>query len=182
MLMAFDEVVARQVALWNTLTTSSMQRWRDAANRARTSTYTVADLFEDARLQFVANWDAWNEIMDVPTEATLPSVSIRGPWNALQTVTGRARVRQRLTHATYYKTPLTRFGGGAQFANADYDVDDAGDFEGYVRVRLLANAASGPSLAAGDPPDIYRGIVSVSFAPSTNMVPLAWVVVVAEPV
>jgi len=179
--MAFDEVIARQIALWNSLTFDSMQRWKDAANRARTNAYTVADLFADAREQFVANWDAWNEIMDVPTEAALPTVSIQGPWNSLQYAVGKARVRQRLTYATYHKTLLAKFGGGS-FAATDYSVDSAGDFEGVVRVRLLVNPATGPSKAAGDEPEVYRGIVSVSFPTALGILPLAWVVVVAEPV
>jgi hypothetical protein len=169
--MAFDELISPQAALLQSLLANAWARWSSAANRARTSTYTIDDLFEDLRQQFVSNWDTWNDVMGLPTLTQLPTVTIQGQYSNLTGLTGEARVSQRLTYATYLTPPLEQVGGAntVPFAAAK-----TGLFDGSVQVTLAGNAA-----LPAPGPDVYRGVVLGDPQGGTSWEPLAWVVVVA---
>jgi hypothetical protein len=171
--MAFDELISPQAALLQALTSGAWDRWKMAANRARTSAYTIDDLFEDVRSQFVDNWDAWNRMMGMPTETQLPTVTIQARYNALSGLSGQARVHPRLTNMDFLGPPLEQL-GGAQTISA-YSVGKSGAFDGYVNVTLAQNV---PAPAGSF--DVYRGLVLTSLSGANKWTPLSWVVVVAN--
>jgi hypothetical protein len=186
--MAFDELIRGELSLLNTLLFGAVDRWTNAANRARTSAYTIGDAFQDMRDQFVDNWDTWNLMMGLPTDALLPTVTVHGPYtgfNGVKGLLGKARVNKRLTYAAYNATDLVRLDGGATIKSGMVTVDDAGDFEGVVRVKICTAAAPLVAPAAG--PDVYRGVVLARFSTGApwgsateGFEPLAWLVAVVN--
>src|SRR5437879_7629480 len=131
--MAFDEIIFQQLALVQGFLSGAYNRWRDAANAARSNNFTIDDLFEVWRSQVVDNWDTWNQIMVLPIEERLPTVMLGRKWNKLfdqnnqkQAASGTATVSTRLTNATFNKVPLTLITGGNQFAPNDYAIDKIG--------------------------------------------------------
>lgn len=183
--MAFDEILGPQLAYLDAFIASSLKYWADAANKARTSAYTIDDFFDDLRAQFVRAWDGWNYMMAQPAEDILPTVVVRGPWNQLAPPSpayGSARVGARLTNAVYVGTDLERFGGGATIPKGGYVISDDGTFEGYVMVTMAANAPVAP---AGPGPDVYRGVILADLGPVSSSStpaykPLAWLIVEAQ--
>ena len=183
--MAFDEIFGPQLAYWDAFITSSLTFWANAANKARTSAYTIDDFFDDLRTQFVRNWDNWNYMMAQPGEDILPTVVVSGTWNNLVnpqgSASGSARVGARLTNAVYLGTALERIGGGAPIPQGGYVVSDDGTVEGLVKVTMTANAPVAP---AGPGPDVYRGLVLADLGPvssgsTPDYRPLAWLIVEA---
>jgi hypothetical protein len=175
--MAFDELIGRQLGILGGWVTLARTRWTNAANRARTSAYGPADLFEDLRSQFVDNWDSWNEMMELPTEEMIPTAVLRGKWNKLTKTSGEARVKYRLTGASYVKPTLfltPPAPGAFSFAPADYDVKDTGDFEGKIFFKVKVDLPAAPAA-----PEVYRGMLLVTLGGET--LPLAYLIVVAEP-
>jgi hypothetical protein len=173
--MAFDELIGRQIGILGGWVTGARKRWVDAANRARTNAYGPADLFADLRSQFVDNWDSWNEMMELPTEDMIPTAVLRGRWDELTRKSGEARVKYRLTYASYVKPSLVRVPPGPfTFLPGLYDVWDIGDFEGKIFFKVTRNLPN--PIAA---PEVYRGLLLVTLDGET--LPLAYLIVVAEP-
>jgi hypothetical protein len=171
--MAFDELLSPQAAYLQSMASTAWDRWKAAANRARTSAYTLDDLFEDLRSQFVENWDTWNQMMGLPTETQLPTVTIQAQYNALSNKSGQARVHPRLTNMDFLAPPLEQLGGNQTIAT--YTVAKTGVFDGYVQVTLGQNV----NQPAGNF-DVYRGLVLTSMQGANSWKPLSWVVVIAN--
>lgn len=179
--MAFDEVILGELALLNGYLINFRNRWLVAANLARTNVYTIDHLFEDARQQFVDNWDTWNRVMGLPTEDLLPAAIVRGThadFTAGPTPpSGMARVGQRLTNVVLAGTTLGRFGGGAGIPDTDYTIGVAGDFDGSLRISNVLNV----SAPAAGTRDVYRGLALGTFPGANTAQPIAWLVVCVEP-
>ncbi len=175
--MALDELIGKQLGILQGFTIKTLTRWRDAANSARLSVFTVDDLFEVFRDQFVNNWDTWNDLMAMPIAERLPTVALRGQYNDMVgKAQGSANVNRRLTAATYGdKVALERLSGGAEILPDAYDVTAIGDFEGDVNVAMVKNVTTAP--VAGIP-DVYFGPLIATF-PGEKPAPIAWIVVVA---
>lgn len=180
--MPFDEIFVQQLTLVQGYWGSAFNRWRDTANAARSNTFTMAQLFEAYRLQFVDNWDTWNQIMVLPIQERLPTISLGGRWNQLTTgpASGSASLNRRLDTPAFNKIALQRTSGGNTIPATDYSLTVSGDFSGTVTVTMLNNIASGQQPAAGVD-DVYVGPLLVKLTGETVFKPLAWIAVVAEP-
>jgi hypothetical protein len=184
--MAFDEIFVQQLTLVQTLLTGAFTRWRDAANAARSNTFTIDDLFEVGRSQFVENWDTWNKVMVLPIQERLPTVMLGGTWNNLydvnnpkQAASGTAMVSARLTSPNFNQAPLVLItGGNQQIGPNDYTVDVTGDFDGTVKVTMKNNAPQQPAAGTND---VYVGPILVKLTGEVDFHPVAWIAVVAEP-
>jgi len=179
--MALDELIGKQLSLLLGFATNSLTRWRDAANATRQNSFNINNLFEVWRLQFVDNWDTWNQMMELPVQERLPTVTLGGKWDDLAgKAQGFATVNRRLTGATFNKVPLARMTGGNQIAPTDYTIAVIGDFDGTVQVSMQANIPKAQQPAKGID-DVYFGPLLGKFSGDPMFQPLAWIAVVVEP-
>ena len=182
--MPFDEILLQQVALVQGYWGAAFTRWRDAANAARSNNFTIAQFFEVCRTQFVANWDTWNQVMALPIQHRLPTITVTGKYDQFSVVqpSGTVVVTERLdAAATFNQVDLQRTRGGNVIAAADYSITVGGDFNGSVTVTMLNDIAAAQAPAAGVD-DVYVGPLLVKpTAADPHFRPLAWIVVVAEP-
>lgn len=169
--MGIDELIARNVGILRGYLSDTLIRWRDVANDARAPGFTIDQLFERTREQFVRNWDTWVSL--VSPGALVPTLTIQSAAGALAGKAGAVIVRQRLTglvDADFTRTPLELFGGTQSIAGSDYAVAVEGDFDRRIRVTMQAAAPT-----AGT----YRGLVLAELPGAVGPEPVAWVVVVA---
>lgn len=177
--MAKDELISGQIGRLARYFEESRVRWRDAANEARGAGFDINRLFHYSRLQFVDNWDTWNDLMLFPgtPDAPLPTISHRRRIGSLPAPTPGAPetsstyVPARLTSATFGKTPLEPFGAGAPIPVGSYELSLTGDYDGRLVFELTAEVP-----AAG----VYRGLALADLTGGASLEPLAWLVVVAE--
>jgi len=177
--MAYDEFFFAEQAYYFGRFTSAFTRWKNAANKAYSGTYTIDDLFEDARAQFVENWDTWNAAAGLPLRRQPPTLSVEGVWNTLTNETDRAFVYPRLTGITVERTKLWLLSDPTVFfATTEYEAKVVGNFDGEVLVTLKANAPQKP--AAGER-DVYQGFLTAVFPGTGKRRTICSVVVVATP-
>ncbi len=175
--MALDELIGKQLGILQGYTIKTLKRWRDAANGARVTPFTIDDLFEVTRQQFVDNWDTWNVLMALPLAERLPTVALRGKWDDMVgKASGSATVNQRLTGATFEKVELKQLGGTGKLTQDMYDVTVAGDFDGDVNVAMLKNLGTAPTTT-----DVYFGPLIAKFT-GEQPKPIAWITVVVTSV